>query len=221
MRENATDNENPGRKALRADVEKCVVDGCRLYGPAKLDRAAIVTQFANRGVSTATLYRWISACLNSPAVGRAMQALLTPPPTTPADEARRAAEVATKAGEAIAGAGVLPSAGAALAPGLTLAEMVGKLRDVIELGEKVAIFAQTPDGKIRMAKTALAGGAAVRDGVLAYAKLLTTATEATNMLRFIDDVVSLFEKVGRQHPQVGELIAPELMRICKTWGVRR
>ena len=220
MKADATENETLRRKALRAEVEKDVVDACKLLGPAQLDRAAIVAKFANRGASRATLFRWVSAGVTGPEVSKAMRALLRPPAPAPEHEAQRAAETAAKVGEIIAGSGIVPSVASALAPGLSLGEMVAKLTAVVETAEQVVAHAKTPDGKIRMAKTALAGGAAMRDGVLAMTKLLDSVTNATNVMQFISEVIALLEAVGRQHPQVGHLMAIELINISRRWGVQ-
>ena len=208
-------------ESLKAEVEAAIDAAYQELGPDRVERAAVVNAFLGRGVSRATLFRWVNARIET---GKPAAKLVK----RIAAEGKKARRASPKAGEGFVAAAVevatrdvqaVPTLVSLPAPGGSTLDMVAKLRDCIEIAEQVIRHARTREGDVRMSRTLLAASDHLGRSVERLVKLHEAIHSATAIERFQRETVLLLERVISAHPQAGLMIADGLRRIAADFRV--
>jgi hypothetical protein len=198
-------------EALKAEVARAVVAEVAKVGPA-FDRAGLVAKFMGRGADRATLFRWISAEVESGRPGQAMTKKIK------ASAARRAKRAADPAADAAAEVGEhLPAVLTAsdVLPGSGVVAVVERLRECVEIAQKIIKYSQTSDGQVRNAKLLLAGSEHLRRVIDSCVRLQESAMQLSQVERFHSLIIA---EVAKESPEAAERILAAVGRLADSWG---
>lgn len=194
---------------LRADLEASVLKALEETGP-DFNRAPIVAEFARRGVSQRTAYRWLADFVDSGRAGQllarrleeraAARAARTPDPA--ADAAREAVDLLPKPI-------TLPQV-VATSP----AEIEAQLATVITTVRDVLEYARTPEGKVRNAKLLLSAAGSLRQSLDTALRISDALQSISKADRFFEAV---FSEIKQESPELAERIVHRLRQVSSAW----
>ena len=201
-------------QSLKGELEAALAKAFSASGVEKFSRSDLIKRFLNKGVSQATLYRWIESSIASGKPGQA------------------AVRAVKKAAEKRIGK---PARKSRARP-LSLEEMKDRLPAVVRLDEvsstptvklieelgiivadlkALVAYAKTPDGKPRNARLLLMASDRIR-------ACLETAMRIYQAMRDMDEVDRLhgaiLEEIGREAPAVKERILRRLAAMATGYG---
>jgi len=200
---------------LKREVEAAVIEEAERVGPTGIDRKAVVDPFLDRGVSQATLYRWVAACLNTGdptrrALAKIREARAAKPAREPipVEDIEAALPHAEAALEAVTGA---PKGNATIA-------IIDKLEECLRAAEQVMAYARTKEGDVRNAKLLLTATEAQRRGLETALRISTELRELQATDQFHAAVIAEFKKLA---PDVGARLALRLQELTTIWQTER
>jgi hypothetical protein len=202
---------NPAAAALKSEVKVAILAEAERVGVDGLKRVAIMKRFAGRGVSEATLYRWIDSIL---AGGMADQHMARVIEAAAAERIARdpepgrsiAAEVRTKLPTApkvehIATAGVIP--------------VIERLDICLAAADQLMAHSRTEEGKVRNSKLLLASSEHLRRCIETAAKITDTLMRGEKVERYH---AAIIEEIAKESPLLAERVLMRISQLTNAWG---
>lgn len=200
----------PERDALRREVEGALFAEVERVGPDKISVRTFARQFLGRGTSEKTIARWIDAAIKSGRISRHLTRKVKeavakrqaqPDPEKTLVEDLQATVPALVSPADIAGRGVV--------------DAIGYIQKCIGVALRVIEHAETPDGGIRLTKTALAASEHLR-------RCLETAVRLSEGMRNLQEADRFFsrvmEEIAKEAPEVAERILMRLSDVATEFG---
>ena len=197
----------------RDEVEAAITEALSHLGlDGQVDKLSIAREFMGRGLSKATVYRWIKDILASGRPGMAIEAKVIEATRA---RAQRTAEPARDAAEAIV---------TMIPPMATLGDMTGTTGTIAVIERIIAILAdmdllvkhaKTDDGKVRNSKLLLAASHEMR-GTLETAMKLKAAMRQDRDLDAL--MANLVAEVARESPECAERILRRMRGVLTLHG---
>lgn len=208
--------------ALRTELGAAIDEAFQTLGPKGFDKAAIVNRFLTRGVSRATLYRWVDQHLATAKPGaklarKVRESAKAAIRTSKAGVRDKPAAVAEVAERALARAPTVEVS--AMLPGGGTVDLLGKLRTCMEAAEQVMAFARKEDGSVKMAKTLLTASDHLRRSIDSVVKLHEAIQNAAAIDTFHREIVGMLEDVAREFPQLAPIVLGRLRSATAAWQV--
>ncbi len=208
----ARTRNSPERDELRAEVEAAVLAEIERVGPDALSKNAVAKRFHGRGVSAATVWRWVDAVVKSGRAGQHLarkvkKAAAARAARSPNPAADAAAEVATKLPALVSPDDIVGAGGAINA--------IGQLQDCIRAAQQVMGHARTPEGGVRMAKTLLAASEHLRRCMETTARLAEAMRNVAEVDRFHEAILA---EVAKESPACAERILVRLAHQATEYG---
>ncbi|MBV9250327.1 MAG: hypothetical protein JO227_13915 [Acetobacteraceae bacterium] len=197
----------------REEVEAAVVAEAERIGPDGFDKAAVVKKFLGRGVSRATLYRWVDAVLATGKPGAAVvqkvkaaakerAARTSDPAEDAAAEAVEKLPAVVKVEDITGTHGPIP--------------VIEKLGQCVRIAEKLIKHAETPEGGVRNAKLLLTASEHLRRTLETTVRLHEAIMDTVQVERFHEAV---FNVLRRKDPMLVEEVLAELRALNAQWGL--
>ena len=196
-------------EGLRREVELAVLEAVKAAGPAgKINRAAIVRLFTDRGISRSQCFAWIAASLEDHDAGAprlADASVASPPPAPPTDAAAEA--------EAVAGtvvpADVVPGAAGRSLP--ILEHLQRTIEDVL----RVRSVAYHADGRVRNSRMVLKAAEEMRKSLETVVKLQAAMNDAAALERFHGAILDV---IRQESPDLAQRVMRRLDDLAMRWG---
>ena len=201
----------PATHPLRTDVLAAVDAEMERVGPEAFRASAIVTAFAGKGPSEATLFRWIAAYVGS---GEPARRIVKKIQVLAASRASRVDDAAGDAAqEAVDHLPAIPTVDDVASSGGIIG-VVDQLRRCSAAAERVMKHASTEDGKPRNAKLLLAGSEHLRRVIDTTVRLHQSLMGAAQVDRFHKEVI---EAIALESPACAERIVQRLRQVTGVW----
>jgi hypothetical protein len=204
--------------ALRAEVEQAVTEEMERSGPSGFLKDDIVRRFTGRGAGRSTLYRWVTAILES---GRPGQQLARQVKAAATARVERTPEAVAMA-EAAASAAIdkLPMVVTVddIAGGGGTIPVIEQLNECIAAARQVMAHSRTDSGLVRNARMLLAASEHLRRSLDTSARLHEQMMAVMQVERFHEAV---FNVLRRQSPDLVKQVLGELRRLNADWGSAR
>lgn len=195
---------------LRGEVELAVLEAVKAAGPGgKVNRAAIVRAFKDRGIGRTQCFAWIAACLEDSDAGapRLADASVAPPPPA------RSTDPAVEA-EAVAGAVVPADAAPNGAAGRSL-PILQHLQQTIEDVLRVRAVAYHMDGRVRNSRMVLKAAEEMRKSLETVVKLQAAMNDAASLERFHAAIIDV---IRQEDPVIAQRVLRRLDELAMRWG---
>lgn len=200
---------SPEREALRAEVEAAVADEIGRLGPDGLNKNGVARRFTGRGVSSATLYRWVDALVRDGTAGRRHAAQVKR--AVAARAAGSGDPAADAAREAAAVVPVLPSVEEITAAGSTV-DVIAGLQRCIRAAEEVMAFARHADGKVRVPLLMLRAAEVYRRCLETSVRVNEALWNAAAIERFTAAIV---DEIARESPEAAQRVTWRLQAMTR------
>jgi hypothetical protein len=171
--------------------------------PAKVDRGAIVKKYVALGATRASVFRWVALAMAKPAAPRPDKNLPPIPPIVfpplpvfndNVGEAAPAVVSSLFGNDAIA--------------------LSKKLQVCVQAATDAMAHSRHPDGRVRLAKSLLAGSEHLRRSLETQARLEESLTALRKMDAYMD---CLFAAVGEASPEVQAQVLARLKAVDAKW----
>ena len=93
--------------------------------------------------------------------------------------------------------------------------MVERLRECVEIAQKIIKYSQTDNGKVRNAKLLLAGSEHLRRVIDSAVKLQEAAMQLSQVERFHEEI---FVALREESPEFAEKVLVRLGQLAERWG---
>jgi hypothetical protein len=202
---------------LKEKLEAAVARAIAVSGADKFSKGALVERFLNKGVSRATLFRWIDASIASGrpgqaavrAVKKAAAKRIEHPPRR--HRARRSTEeMVEEMTEHLPAVVRLEEVS-----GTPTVKIIEELGTVIADLKAIAAHAKMPDGKPRNAKLLMAASDRIR-------ACLETAMKIHAAMRDVDQVdrlhAAMIAEIAKESPAVAERVVRAMRAVAAQWS---
>jgi hypothetical protein len=197
-----------GDRGLRQEVEAAAFAELQNLGPKGVPRAAIVKRFQGRGVSRATLFRWVEAVIASGKVGAWL-----------VERVRKSA----KAGKAVEkGSSTAVAVRDVLPEPVTVEDLeptgaipiMQLMRECQAAAKKVMAYAETKDGAVRNAKLLLMASEHMRRTGETMARIQESVTDVQR-LRALNAMI--VDEISKESPACAQRIVRRLQSVLEVW----
>jgi hypothetical protein len=183
----------------------------RVGGADHFDKGPLVRAWEDKGISRATLYRWIEAGMKS---GRPTQALARDVKAAAKARAKRkrapAADAAREIGKKLPVVVTVED----IAKHGTI-QVIDQLHTCIQAAQDVLAHARTGDGKVKNAKLLLQASESLRRCLDTAARISDAMYQAAAVERFHKAIV---EEVSKESPALAERVLARLSALANQWG---
>ena len=207
---------------MRQEIISAVSREMRHIGPDGFDKAGVVREFMGRGISRATLYRWVDAAMVTGKSSRPLVSRIKAGARARAmrDVIRDSGKNATDSREAAEGImaemPLVASVADIVASGGGAISVIEKLRALLEDTERVIAYAKTEDGKVRNPKLLLTALRESRQCLETAAKMQEAMMQVEHIERFH---TAVYDVLRAESPSLVERVLNRMRQLSSKWGI--